>query len=364
MAYSLPTLALLGFVACSVPCTGVAQQKSDKQKDIFKKVTGKDADELSSFLTDRGAASIAAAAMAGVGASSMTVVEDSKDFAILLSPFTGEGKGGGFAIAPARIRHPLPKINLMTEYVASAWWRAVAALNISGAQGTTDIDGTNFRRRAFAVSTSGYFYRDDDPIVFRALRTRATVDGKGNTCADKYFAKLGDLTGEETSVGGTVKPASADEAELKTCIANVEAEAKAKWFLPRWSLAIGTGDARPSDGGDTVRTGTVVAAGVTYGRAWRTSSRSDAIAAPTEPYGWAVSVIARHSLNEVVLKSLLTSSIVRQNSTLVSGRAVMGTEGWRLLTEASNNKIKQTDGGKSPCSARSASTIASPRIRG
>jgi hypothetical protein len=376
---------------------------------ILKKVTGTNSDQLSDFLIDQGTANVSAAGLAGVGATALTVLEDSKDFAVLLSPFSKDGKGGGFAVAPAKIRNPLPRIDLMTEYVQSGWWRAVAGLNFSGAQGTSEIGSSSFRRRAFAVSTSGYFRRGDDPIVARALERRD--DEGGQTCISIFYKTAGDETGSETGLDGerlvpgnddvfsaasAAAPASgpekakiagrkdakaaadsglsterqkadrqkADEAAatrnaaldaLKACIAKSDAKAKLAWYLPRWSVALGTGDAQLSGGGPAVRTGTVFVAGVTYGGAWGHSPQSangpqgkdgPASEPAPQPYGWTISLLTRYSRNEVVMKSLETATPVHQNTSLVVGRTAIGTPSWRLLIEASNNRVKEAAAGE------------------
>ncbi|MBC7955443.1 MAG: hypothetical protein H7Y33_06205 [Cytophagales bacterium] len=356
---------LTGYAAAqAAPVAPPAKAAKPDPVELIKKITGKDAETLNAFLADQGAANISAAALAGVGASSLVVVEDSKDFAVLLSPFSKDSKGGAFAISPAKVRNPLPRIDLMTQYVQNVGWRVLAGLNISGAQGKSDIGSTNFRRRAFAISTSAYLYADeDDPII---LRARAGLkedrgDGKGpqlipGSCLDKYFTKLDAIkSGQPGDIGpgpetGPEGEKLAVDAAYKTCIQKIETLAKNKWFAPRWSLALGTGDAQPSVGGTSVRTGDVVAASFTYGRPWATSGAgkaADGSVTEEKVYSaWAITVAARSTHNEPVLKSLETGPVVTQNSSLVIGRLTAGTESWRLLAEASNNKVKQAAAGE------------------
>lgn len=311
--------------------------------ELFKKATGNDAEQLSSFLADHGTASVSAAALAGVS-TSLTVVEDSKDFALLISPFTNS-KGGGFVITPAKIRNPLPRIDLMTEYVQNGWWRALAGLNVSGAQGSVERGGTRYRLRGFALASNGYFDRNDDPIVYRATKTGAHSAADPTSCMGKYLAALGNQTGTETSDEGE-RPGAASagaQNEFKACVAKIEAEAKRRWFVPRWSIALGTGDAERADGGDSTHTGALLALGASYGRGW---GATKAAAPDDQPYGWALLTSARYARKQVVLSSIGTANLVRQNTSLVAVRAVAGTESWRFLAEASNNKAKQSDAGE------------------
>jgi hypothetical protein len=323
---------------------------------LLKETTGKDAASLKDFLADQGAASVSAAALAGIGTTPLTVVQDTKDFAVLLSPFDKDGKGGGFVITPARVRHPLPRIDLMTEYVPNVWWRIAAATNISGAQGKSDVGGTEYRRRAIALATGAFFDKNDDPIYQRAVATLA-VDASGavvgDACLARFFKTVDTVSdagpGAETDTAGTSPgPGLAKAtADYKACVEKVYADSRNRWFAPRWSLAVGTGDAQPSAGGTSVRSGDVVALGVTYGQPWRTSAAGAANPeAASFLSGWAATVVARHTRNEVVLASLATGPVQRQDSSLVVGRLTAGTETWRLMLEASNNDEKKTAGGE------------------
>jgi hypothetical protein len=238
---------------------------------LLKEVTGNNAATLKDFLADQGAAGVSAAALAGIGTTPLTVMQDTKDSAVLPSPFDRDGKGGGFVITPVRTRHPLPRIDLVTEYVPSVWWRIAAATSISGAQGKRAIGGQEYRRRAFALSTGTYFDKRDDPIYERAVATLAQKsEGQlvGDTCLVGFFTEVEKLENTEPSTlsvaGASLKEQMAKAtAAYKACVEKVYAESRKRWFAPRWSLALGTGDAQPVAGGPSVRTGDVIALGVT-----------------------------------------------------------------------------------------------------
>jgi hypothetical protein len=350
-------VARVALLALMLPTPALAQ--TDKKPDplvLLKSATGKDAASLRDFLADQGAASISAAALAGVGTTPLTVVQDTKDIAVLLSPFNKDGKGGGVVITPARVRNPLPRIDLMTEYVPSVWWRIAAATNISGAQGKSDVAGTEYRRRAFALATGAFIDKNDDPIYQRAVATLqvdATGSVVGDACLAAFFkavdASQDAATGAETGVAGaTLKTKLADATDkYKACVEKVYADSRNRWFAPRWSLAVGTGDAQPSSGGSSVRTGNVVAWGLTYGRPWPTSATGAANpGAASFLSGWAITAVVRHTRNEAVLPSLTSGPVQRQDSTLAVGRLAAGTETWRLMVEASNNDLKKASGGE------------------
>jgi len=323
---------------------------------LLKETTGNNAATLKDFLADQGAASVSAAALAGIGTTPLTVVQDTKDFAVLLSPFDKDGKGGGFVITPARVRNPLPRIDLMTEYVPSVWWRIAAATNISGAQGKSEVGGKEYRRRAFAVATGSFFNKQDDPIYVRAVATLAQkADGQlvGDTCLVGFFTeveKIENTPPATLTVGGTsLKEQMAKAtATYKTCVDKVYADSRKRWFAPRWSLALGTGDTQPTAGGSSVRSGDVIALGATYGRPWTASQPTLSSDPPKDSVlsGWALTVVVRHTRNEVVLASLSSGQVQRQDSSLVVGRLAAGTETWRLMFEASNNDMKKTAGGE------------------
>ncbi|MBL0728595.1 hypothetical protein [Piscinibacter sp. HJYY11] len=319
---------------------------------LLKQATGQDAASLKDFLADQGAASVSAAALAGIGTTPLTVVQDTKDFAVLLSPFGKEGKGGGFVITPARVRNPLPRIDLMTEYVPSVWWRIAAATNISGAQGKGDIGGKEYRRRAFAIATGAYIDKDDDPIYQRAVATvvrSATGELVGDACFVAFDNAVNPKPGDETGTAGAsmIPDEAKATATYKACVEKVYADSRNRWFAPRWSLALGTGDAQPTAGGESVRIGDVVVLGVTYGRPWRTTAQGAANpAAAGFLSGWAITLVARHTRKEPVLASLSTGPVQYQDTTLLVGRLAAGTESWRLMLEASDNDQKKAAGGE------------------
>lgn len=356
-------VAVAGLAAPLLTAPGFAQAKSDPVV-LLKETTGKDADTLKNFLADQGAASISAAAMVGMGTTPLTIVQDTKDFAVLLSPFDKDGKGGGFVITPARARNPLPRIDLMTEYVPSVWWRIASATNISGAQGKDNAGGVEYRRRAFALATGAFINKEDDPIYQRAVATLAQdASGElvGDTCLVNFFQAtsddaLADAVAKAVKAGKegvSAKVVMADATKTyKDCVDKVYAESRKRWFAPRWSLALGTGDAQPAAGGTSTRIGDVVALGVTYGGAWKAGKKPAGQALSSDPpegtvlSGWALTLVARHTRKELVLASLVTGPVQRQDTTLLVGRVAAGTESWRLMFEASNNDLKKAAGGE------------------
>jgi hypothetical protein len=245
------------------------------------------------------------------------------------------------------------------------WWRIASAANISGAQGKSDSGGVEFRRRAFAVATGAFFNKTDDPIYQRAVATVAQdVSGEmvGDACPVKFFESTTDdamaaavaeaIKAGKQGISGKDVMAAATKA-YKDCVDKVYAESRKRWFAPRWSLAYGTGDAQPAAGGNSKRTGDVLALGVTYGDAWtagakpntKTSLSSDPPAGSILS-GWALSLVARHTRKELVLASLVSGPVQYQDTTLLVGRVAVGTESWRLMFEASNNDLKKAAGGE------------------
>lgn len=331
--------------------------KAMKVMQLFKEVTGKDADKLTlkDFLTDQGAAGVSAASLVGFTGTT-AIVDDTKDFAALISPFDSSGKGGAFVVSPARIRNPVPRIDLRTEYIPSGYWRAVAALAISGAQNKTTVSGKDYRRRAISLSTSAYLNGEDDPIVRRAKGTlvylqnqrAATLDE--NSCAAKLLNSVDDAgqakTGPDTDESGE---SLKDKAQIKApavafreCVEKQDKQARGRWFASRWSLALGTGDVGSVESGRNVGLGTVVAGGVTLGKPL--GSEKDRAA---EIYsGIAVTLAARVARGEPVLASLATGPVQRQDTSLVAARLMYGTESLRLLGEWSNQSTKQAASGQ------------------
>ena len=350
-------IALAAAAAAGLPFTASAQADAKAAQELFKKATGKDADKLTikDFLVDQGAAGMSAASLVGL-AGAATVVDDTKDYAALLSPFDSSGKGAAVVISPARVRNPVPRIDLMTEYVPKWHWRAVAGIALSGAQNKSNVDGKDYRLRALSLSTSAYLDGKDDPIVRRATDTlrwdeasRKTVLNE-KSCAASVLKAIDDAglggTGGDTSLEGeslkdkaAKKDAAAAQAltDFKACVEKQDQQSRNRWFAGRWSIALGTGDVQPAAGGANTRLGTVLAGGVTLGRPLSTAGIGDDAEVLS---GIAVTLASRVARGEPVLASLASGTVQRQDSSLFVARLMVGTESLRLLGEGSNHKKK------------------------
>lgn len=179
---------LVGAAHAAEPISGTLV---DKVSGIVDKKT------IESLFIDSSAGSVSAASLAGADGDPTTVVENVKDFSVLLGALDASTPGFGIAITPARTKFPFPSINLH-EYKDSRWLQLLGALTFAYAQSKEAIDGVDYRRQAVSVATSGYFRSSDDPVVVVARAVDPASDGK-TSCARVAFSQI-ELDGPGTDL--------------------------------------------------------------------------------------------------------------------------------------------------------------------
>jgi hypothetical protein len=171
-----------------VPVPALAQDlpKPVGSGTLFERVKGKiDKDQgIEGLLIDNAKGSVSAASLAGIDADIVGVVENVRDFALLVSAFDRDAEGFGLSITPARTKFPIPKISLQ-EYGASDAHvtRLIGSTTLSYAQGKQSLSGRDFTRRALSVATSAYWRAADDPVV---------VVANAKECATAAFDQIPD----------------------------------------------------------------------------------------------------------------------------------------------------------------------------
>ena len=161
-----------GFLVCLFFAHAAVAQQTP-QGTLFKKETGEPIGvTLEKLLVDNAAGSVSAASLAGVESDSLALVENIRDFSVLLKGFDSSASAFGVAVTPARTNVPIPSYTL-GEYAAKGAYltRLVAALTLSYAQGKSEIESTDFTRRAVSVSTSAFWNPDEDPVIVIAKAT-------------------------------------------------------------------------------------------------------------------------------------------------------------------------------------------------
>ncbi len=390
-----PTVA-----ACAVLLTfqpsfvqSAESENASKGGTLIEKIEGfpKDA-SLASLLVDSSAGSVSAAGLAGVDTEVLSVIENVRDFSLLLNVLDKNSQAVGVAITPARTTSPFPRITL-DEYANSKYAffnRLLASVTLSYAQGKAEINSTNFTRTAYAIATSAYFDPDDDPVVAIAkakkcgraalaeiddrvgLPTandadRAVLEAKaqlGDIEAAKMLAIMDDEAAkaaaarkalEEKAKQGDKEAAKelkdSEIADAKAARVNAEAEKAAldafntcataileehgkKWNRSRFSISYAAGSVKPTDGGgSSVKLGKTAALNVLYG--------FDGV--PTLKDSAALTLTARRSIDEPVLDTLGTADVKFKSTTLYAARLAGGSSIFRGIAEVSNSNESSQD---------------------
>lgn len=218
------------------------------------------------YMLDDAAAHVSAASLTGVAPSAVTIAESTRDFGLLVKATDPKNKGSGIAITPARASHPFPRLD-GTQYLKNPLrWQPLLNLTFSYAQGFSEIDSVNYRRRAIAVSTNGTFRAEDDPVWVRV---------KAMDCADKAITQAA-----KTAAGSASGPISEDAAanqpkvvkndalaaKRKECLDKTSTQFDERWFRPIWSATLATGDVSLDQTGATaVRLGETLVLAARYG---------------------------------------------------------------------------------------------------
>lgn len=353
-AYSL-LLAAAGGTAAQTPAAAPSGTGSKSTKIFEKLEADAEKQKFSYFLINDSATQVAASSLVGIAPSAMTIVENTRDIAVMLKAFDKDNSGAGFSITPARIKNSFPNISI-ADYKKSGlegyWWRAVSAATFSYAQGTGDVSGTSYRRRAATISTS--FYLDpehDDPI-------------EGNIASDdKCFAEL---NSSEKFLALVASPPKKDESvedrnkridesmnamvvsSIKDCRVKKSKELNARWYRPLFSVIVGSGDVRNEKLGASARLGTHAAVALRLGGGIGDPTPSVDGSKDKDPpvYGWSLSFSGRVTSGDPVLATLGTAKVDFKTTKVWVARYTAGTETWRALAETSNVRTRQAETGE------------------
>lgn len=169
-----------------VPGCALAQAGSIGTGTLIEKVSGIiDNRDIEGLLTQSSAGSVSAASLAGVDPDTLSVIENVRDFSVLVKAFDSDAKGFGVAIAPARTKMPFPRITLQEYSAPRAYFtRLLGNLTLSYAQGKGKQSGTDYTRRAVSLATSAFWAAEDDPVVAVA---------QARECSAAALAKLPDV---------------------------------------------------------------------------------------------------------------------------------------------------------------------------
>ncbi len=294
---------------------------------LSSKVSGTDIGQsIEGLLVDYSAASVSAASLAVVGTDAVTVVENVRDFSVLLKSADKKTPTFGISVTPARTSFAFPRIGL-SEYANHLGQRLLGSLTFGYAQGKSDTAGQDFDRRAISVETSAFFRPEDDPVV-----AVASAD-----CAKQALDvfNTGEPAPAPTPVGpATIKVGSKQQLQraleaYDDCASPKLEAAEKKWNRSRFSVSLATGWIKRSDGSaDQVSLGQTLAVGLVYGfdkvEFWGLEDRA------------ALTMLVRKSRHEPVLLTLVNSPVAFKDTTLVAARLSGGSPIFRALMELSN----------------------------
>ena len=328
---------LLAAVLCLPLAAGAADVN-----EIFTKGEAK----WSDLQADTGAGTVAAAHMLGIAGDAVATVENVKGLVTSLNGLSINGSKGTLALGITPARTAFAPMNLSTYAgngnLNGTLARIVGSTGFGYAQGTTNLSGTDFDRRAVSLQTSWYLHDRDDPILALAAAissSKCDFPLKPEPPANPpTAAPLSPLApAAPASAASTEETAGAVKAtEVKETAAIKERFAACKkrvndglkWNRSIAALSVARGWIRRTDGG---------APELSMGTAWTVNLTLGF----NPPIGWLESGAAltlghRGTRGEPVLATLMQAAPTQRNTSLTLLRFAGGSDKARLFVEVSN----------------------------
>jgi hypothetical protein len=263
------TFIILLLISLSCVAADTNQKKYDKN-------------DISPYLTDITAGTISAGGLTGLEKTAITDIQTSQDIVVAIQPLASSSSNKdafGIAITPARTTiTPMDR----STYESGVLGRALGSATISYAENISKIGQANYRKSAFSVDISAYFYRDDDPVIKAqqaisdSCAVITTPMAKRGRLEEALQEAQDDLQRTKTTSEGDAKIISNEDvnkdndkditkkqrtiADLEDAIKEIEKQiiadsdkciddeiAKIPWNAPRWSFSAGTAWAKPED---------------------------------------------------------------------------------------------------------------------
>jgi hypothetical protein len=326
--------------------------------------------DWSSYQTDTAPSSISAAGMLGISGGAITTVESVKDVSVAINSLTSGGANSGMALSftPARTAiAPMSQQYYVDEKTGGFFTHLIASTTIGYAENNTTISSATYHQQAVSIQASGFFSRNDDPVIglFNSIS-----DGKfGCGAADIInqpltppIAKSGQNAGGATDAPATpAETIAAHQKRWATCKDNL---AKAtRWNPSSYSFGYAAGWIQPTTGtaGQTTL-GKTLFVGAQYG--FLNPKNADGTIDTSSTKGMLFAIAYRRSNDEPVLNTLGTSQITYQNSGIGYAKLSGGSSTLRGLLEY--NSTKSTNITESQLAFKEAIGIDAnwPRIRG
>lgn len=323
-----------GAFAGSASALAADKATSDKAIKLYEAVKGTPL-QLKDFFVNDSSLQVSAATLAGVPQSSVNIAESVNDVAVFLQGLDSKSKGVGFAIAPARIRKPWPRVELQDYLERKPGALLLANLSLSYAQGNNEVESKQVIRRAVSVSTGGSFFAADDPIEVLVQALAADEGACGKSERDKLSAAV--------AIGqGEAEAKAALKTVLLKCVDDAQRKLDQRWFRPIWSVSLGTGDIRvDAPGSQSVRLGSAVALAGRYGMGVGEKPKTAAASADDFEWGWSIAGSFTFRKHEPVISTLDSAQLKRVDTKVTALKLSAGTDVWRAVAEIS--KIGRTE---------------------
>jgi hypothetical protein len=313
---------------------------------IIQRVSDGGSRDWSSYEADTAPAANSAAGMLGVSGGALANVESIKDLSAAVNTVMSGGTKTGVALSFTPARSAISPMSQMT-YVGDGTtplsthvFRLLGSTTLGYAENDTTISSSNYHQQAASVQITGFFKENEDPVValYRALdgsRANNTVGCNPDTIIDQPMVAPVRKDGSPPE-GSTDAPMATPDvqaaraANWATCKANI---AKlVPWNVSTYSIGYATGWIKPTTGAGPQDT-----LGHTYfvGGQWGFDGPKDPASSSK---GMLIAVAYRKSENEPVLKTLGTTKVNYQNSSIVYAKLSGGSSNLRVLVEYNSTK--------------------------
>jgi hypothetical protein len=324
-----------------------ATESPQAERLAFEAVGGEDWDK---YLVDTASGSVSASGLLGVSGESVTTIENVRDVVIAARGLSSNESKESFGLSITPARTSILPMNLHS-YSRSWVRRLLGSLTFSYAQGAASIEGADYDRKAFAIDTNAFLFREDDPVVATAIAygspecnilapaLPSQPPSRGLGAAAPSGAPAPSAS-EGAAVPAVLGPGSAEEQSIKqrADACRQRTLESLRWNRSQVSIAYGAARINPEAGeGDERSLGRTLSASVIYGFD-HVPGASDLLQEIRERL--SLSINYRKSWDEPVLTTLGLPQVIERDSSLTVVRLTGGSNAFRLLAEVSNAKAR------------------------
>ncbi|HVF18358.1 MAG TPA: hypothetical protein VNA21_15660 [Steroidobacteraceae bacterium] len=302
------------------------------------------------YLVDTASGSVSASGLLGISGESVTAIENVRDVVVAARGLSSNESKASFGLSITPARTSITPMDLHSY--ANSWVRRLlGSLTFSYAQGGASIEGADYDRKAFAIDTNAFFFREDDPVVATAIAYGSQECGilgpalPSQPPSGGLSAELPSTTSSAPPREGAIVPAVVTPGSAEVQAIKQRADAcrertlnSLRWNRSQVSVAYGAARINPEAGeGDERSMGRTLSASVIYGFD-HLPATSTLLREVRQRLSLAVNY--RKSWDEPVLRTLGLPQIIETDSSLTVMRLTGGSNSFRLLAEVSNAKAR------------------------